>query len=59
VGDEDIAPDARWRRILLHAGILGIVALDGAGMIAGFNDGNELIETGARRHATSKQIRCD
>jgi hypothetical protein len=27
-----------------------VIALDGAGMIAGFDGGNELIEAGTRRH---------
>ena len=51
--NEYVATDARRRRVLLHAGILGVIALDGAGVIAGFNDGDEFIETGARRHETS------
>src|ERR1700704_3556069 len=54
VRDQEVAADAGRRGVLLHAGILGVIALDGAGMIAGFNGGDEFIETGARRHRTSK-----
>src|ERR1700738_1191175 len=53
VGDQQVAADTRRRGILLHAGILGVIALDGAGVIAGFNDGDEFFETGARRHEIS------
>src|SRR5215207_10189129 len=48
--DQDVAADARRRGILLHAGVLGVEALDRAGMIAGDDGRNELIETGARGH---------
>src|SRR5882757_9286464 len=30
--------------VLLHAGVLGVIALDGAGMVAGDDGRNELIE---------------
>src|SRR5665213_2873178 len=33
-GHQHVAADAPRRRVLLHAGILGVIALDGAGMIA-------------------------
>jgi len=49
----DIAADPRCGRVLLHAGVLGVEAFDGAGMIAGDDGSNELIETGARRHGAS------
>ena len=45
---QNIAADPRRGGILLHAGVLGVIALDRAGMIAGDDGGNELIETGAR-----------
>ena len=52
--DQDVAADP-WRRcVLLHAGVLGVEALDRAGMIAGDDGGNEFIETGARRHVASR-----
>src|ERR1019366_641647 len=50
VGDQHVAADARRRQVLLHAGILGVIVLDRAGMVAGFDDRNELIETGSRWH---------
>ncbi len=54
---QDVAADPRRGGVLLHAGVLGVEALDGAGMIAGDDGSNELIETGARRHgASSNQI---
>src|ERR1700751_4243096 len=46
-----IAADAGRSGILLHAGVLGVIALDRAGMIAGDDSGDELVEAGARRHA--------
>ena len=50
---QHVAADPRRSRILLHAGVLGVEALDRAGMIAGNDGGNELIETGACRHRAS------
>src|ERR1700732_1374996 len=52
VGNQHVATDARRRRVLLHAGIVRIVALDRTSMVAGLDDRNELIETGPRRHHT-------
>src|ERR1035437_5387091 len=52
-GDQQVAAAARRACVLLHAGILGVIALDGAGMIACLNNGDELIESGSRRHETS------
>src|SRR6266478_6259318 len=53
MGDQRLAADPRRRRVLLHAGILGVIALDGAGVIAGFNDGDKLIQAFSRWHQTS------
>src|SRR6185369_12382027 len=54
---QDVAADPWRSRVLLHAGVLGVETLDGAGMIAGDDGSNEFIETGARRHeASSNQI---
>jgi hypothetical protein len=50
VGNQYIAANARRREIFLHGGVFGVIALDGAGMVTGFDDGNELIETGSRWH---------
>jgi len=44
---QTIAADARRACVLLHAGIFGVIALDGAGVIAGLDHGDELIEKGA------------
>jgi hypothetical protein len=51
--DQDVAADARRCGVLLHAGILGVIAFDGAGVIAGYDGGNEFMETGTRRHVIS------
>src|SRR4051812_2652062 len=48
MGDQQVAADARGCGVLLHAGILGVIALDGAGMIAAFDHGDEFIQTGPR-----------
>ena len=56
MGDQQAPPDPRRRRILLHAGILGVIALDGAGVVTGLNDGDELIQAFSRRHKTSKVV---
>src|SRR6266550_2575100 len=53
VSHQQIAADARRRRVLLHAGIFGVIALDSAGMIASLNNGDKLIKTRSRRHETS------
>src|SRR5439155_4436973 len=54
---QDVAADPRCGCVLLHPGVLGVEALDRAGMVAGDNGSNELIKTGARRHgASSNQI---
>src|SRR5271168_940392 len=50
VGNQCVAANARRREILLHCGIFGVIALDGAGMVTRFDDANELIETGSRWH---------
>src|SRR5262249_45090943 len=42
-----VAADARRRSVLLHAGVFGVVTLDRAGMVAGDDKGDELVETGA------------
>jgi hypothetical protein len=47
-------PTRGGARVLLHAGVLGAIVLDGAGMIAAFDHRNELVETGPRGHVTSK-----
>src|SRR4051794_25737474 len=53
---ENVAADPRRRGILLHAGIFRVIALDRAGMIAGDDGRNELIETGTRRHGPSSNL---
>src|ERR1019366_390528 len=58
-GDQQVAAAARRACVLLHAGILGVIALDGAGMIASLDDGDKLIETGSRRHETSNASVAD
>src|ERR1700730_7075258 len=46
VGDQQAAVRL-WRGgVFLQAGIFGVIALDRAGMIAGFDDSDKLIETG-------------
>src|SRR5512132_4424283 len=44
VGDQQVAPDPRGCRILLHAGIPSVIALDGAGMIAGLDNRDKFIQ---------------
>ena len=59
VRDQQIAPNARRASVLLHAGIFGVIALDGAGVIAGLDHGDEFIQgliddldsRGAKRNA--------
>src|SRR5918999_2907 len=50
---QHVAADPWQGGVLLHAGVLGVEALDRAGMIAGDDGGDEFIETGARWHGTS------
>src|SRR5260370_11289444 len=59
VGDQHVAADTRGCRIFLHAGILGVIALDGAGVIAGLNNGYKLIQAFSRWHRTSSAARDD
>src|SRR5260370_29818148 len=51
--DQHVATDARRACVLLHAGIFGVIALDGAGVIASLPDGDKLIQALSRRHETS------
>src|SRR5258708_34372865 len=53
---QHVAADPGRGGVLLHAGVLGIIALDRAAMIAGNDGRNEFIETGARRHGTFQRI---
>jgi hypothetical protein len=40
---EDVTAYPRRGGIFLHAGIFGVIALDGAGVIAGYDNRNELV----------------
>src|ERR1700694_3187302 len=53
VRDQNVATDARRGCVLLHAGIFGVIALDGAGMITGLDDSDKFIQAFSRRHETS------
>src|SRR6266446_5672046 len=48
MGDQQAPPDPRRRRILLHAGILSVIALDGAGVVAGLDNGDKFIQSLSR-----------
>src|ERR1700722_6108160 len=52
--DQQVAADARRTRILLHAGILMVIALDGAGVIAGLHHCDKFIQAFSRRHSSSR-----
>jgi hypothetical protein len=51
--DQHIAAHARRRGVLLHAGIVGIIPFDRAGMIAAFDHSYKFVNARSRRHPTS------
>src|SRR5260370_36606107 len=53
MGDQHVGTEGRGACVLLHAGIFGVIALDGAGVIASLHDGDKLIQALSRRHETS------
>src|SRR4051794_20071627 len=54
--NQPVAADPRRRGVLLHAGVFGVIALDGVGMVAALDDGNELHREGLATASKSPQM---